>query len=260
MKAEPAYGTIYTLVDPRNGSVRYCGKTALPLPTRMYGHRTDARAPPKRGHRRSWLRSLYRDGVEPEMHTCEIVFFTPNERDKNRAALSEAETRWIAELKGRGFDLVNETSGGDGGHGRVPTQEQREKSRVKNLGQKRTIEACARMREARLGKPRPDLCGALHPHYGKSNICKDPVAKSERLKEVARLRSPEVRERMHKATREAQTGVPKTLTLDQITQIYAAIGTHTHVGQRFGVNSHTVSKIRRGVKYSHITGHVLGGP
>lgn len=59
----PAARTIYLLIDPRCGSVRYVGVTTLPLPKRLGLHLASARA--RQDHRLPWFDELADCGLEP---------------------------------------------------------------------------------------------------------------------------------------------------------------------------------------------------
>jgi hypothetical protein len=98
--------TIYGLIDPRVGVVRYVGKTGMRPQARLNSHITAARRS-ERSHRRSWIRSLLRDNVVPRLVVIDEV-------DDSNA--NEAESAWIA-YYGRlpGYHLTNGTAGGDSG-------------------------------------------------------------------------------------------------------------------------------------------------
>jgi hypothetical protein len=91
---------IYTLADPRNGEVRYVGKTNNKK-LRSKAHRNE------RGSTRKcrWVQSLSSAGVCP-------VFEELEEVEENE--WKEAERFWIASLRFYGFRLVNASDGGDG--------------------------------------------------------------------------------------------------------------------------------------------------
>jgi len=80
---QPKTTRIYTLSDPRNGTVRYVGMSADPV-SRLRQHwqtRTRRRSPI-----RAWLIELVKVGAMPIVETVEVV---PFERR------SEAEARWM---------------------------------------------------------------------------------------------------------------------------------------------------------------------
>jgi hypothetical protein len=95
---------VYGLIDPRNGQLRYVGKTTQ-LSRRMHYHASKARGGVRR-HVYDWLRSLSRAGCRPEVQVLESC---GAETD-----LDEAECHHIAYFKMLGCDLTNLTSGGEG--------------------------------------------------------------------------------------------------------------------------------------------------
>lgn len=93
---------IYTLADPRNGAIRYVGKTGN-LEWRLRQH-LDARH--TKTHRGCWVQELLRNGVLPIIEVIE---------ETTESNWSEAERFWIEYLRFLGFDLTNGDSGGLGG-------------------------------------------------------------------------------------------------------------------------------------------------
>jgi len=68
MKTDIAY--IYALIDPRDKSIRYIGKTINPR-YRKSGHITECRKS-YQNYRLNWIRSLLSKGLEPEMEILKI--------------------------------------------------------------------------------------------------------------------------------------------------------------------------------------------
>ena len=93
--------SIYVLRDPRNGNVRYVGKSVAPG-TRFVSHLND----PTGCLKALWIEELAEEGVQPVMQVVEVV---PDGGNWKRA-----ERRWIKRLLDRGVDLTNSTTGGDG--------------------------------------------------------------------------------------------------------------------------------------------------
>jgi hypothetical protein len=96
---------IYGLHDPRDGALRYVGKTKHALTLRIAQHMS----PKELGqqHRRAkWLRALRTLGLKPEARVIEVT--APDEWQAR-------ERHWIAYHRGDGARLVNGTDGGDGG-------------------------------------------------------------------------------------------------------------------------------------------------
>lgn len=93
---------IYALVDPRDGLVRYVGKTIQALPWRLQQHRQLART--EHSAKADWLLDLESQGLRPDIRLLEELPDKANWRD--------AERRW-----GRLFaeTLINDRSPGSGG-------------------------------------------------------------------------------------------------------------------------------------------------
>ena len=94
--------SIYVLIDPRSGFIRYVGKSTQPY-KRLSNHCCLGRL--DTSHKANWIRSLLRCGLRPRLKNLESV-------QENKA--NERERFWISKLKADGVNLVNETDGGDG--------------------------------------------------------------------------------------------------------------------------------------------------
>jgi len=127
---------IYGLVDPRNGEIRYIGKTDNP-PERLRGHQKDKKITKKR----SWIVSLRRKGLKPV-----LVILQKVSKEKWR----EAERFQISFFRQRGFDLTNSTDGGDGVDN--PTLETRQKMRDAKRGISLSEEHREKIRMASQGR------------------------------------------------------------------------------------------------------------
>lgn len=97
--------TIYAFQDPRNGEIRYVGKTEQ-LMERIRMHRWLMRHDPGRA-KYAWMRDLMSSGLKPAFVVLEIV---PPGQD-----WAAAEKRQISELRAAGHHLLNICSGGQGG-------------------------------------------------------------------------------------------------------------------------------------------------
>lgn len=96
---------IYTLSDI-NGDIRYIGKTSY-LNQRLYSHIKECRT--KRiNHKINWIKSLLKKGEKPLISILDEV-----ESDDWQFW----ECFWIEQFKQWGFNLTNQTNGGDGLHG-----------------------------------------------------------------------------------------------------------------------------------------------
>lgn len=102
--SRPVY--IYILKDPESTEVRYVGLTRVPK-KRLHNHCHRASTP----HFRNWVSSLKGIGKLPVM---EIVH-TANERNAG-----ELESQWILAYQILGADLLNYTTGGEGGYKMSP--------------------------------------------------------------------------------------------------------------------------------------------
>ena len=96
---------IYALSDPRNGRVRYVGKSDDPQ-KRLLNHIHNAVVQRKRNHRANWIRQVVASGGQPVVAILE----------SGTGDWQAVEQRWIAHFKQAGADLVNSTSGGEGMH------------------------------------------------------------------------------------------------------------------------------------------------
>lgn len=96
---------IYALSDI-NGNIRYIGKTSY-LKQRLYSHIKECRT--KRiNHKINWIKSLLKKGEKPLISILDEV-------DSNHWQFWECF--WIEQFKQWGFNLTNQTKGGDGLHG-----------------------------------------------------------------------------------------------------------------------------------------------
>lgn len=144
---------IYGLCDPRNEQLRYIGVTKYPN-KRFAAHLCDKNP----CHRTSWLQSLKREDLKPEMFIIDEV------ADEN---WQREEKFWINYWKYIGADLTNSTDGGDGLQS--PTPETRAKISAAQTGEKHhnwgkhhSAETLAKMSAANTGKsPTPETRAKL---------------------------------------------------------------------------------------------------
>lgn len=154
---------LYVLVDPRDGTVRYVGKTNYTLKIRLRQHLNN----PRNSYLACWVNSLKEVGLVPEIEEIERI------EDSNDKDWQRVERYWIFFYRNMHCDLVNLDSGGMGGNtkseetrkkigngnrGKVRSLETLEKQRLSHLGKKLTPEHCANMSKAIKGKklgPRP---------------------------------------------------------------------------------------------------------
>jgi len=63
---------VYALIDPRDGQLRYVGKTVGDVGVSLSSHLTPSRL--KRNlHRAKWMASVVRDGVKPEVEVLKFL-------------------------------------------------------------------------------------------------------------------------------------------------------------------------------------------
>ncbi len=98
---------IYTLRDPRNGYVRYVGKTERPLNVRLSQHIHASRQ--SSHYTANWIKSLLVNGLLPIIEEVEVVEFGGD--------WVEAEQRWIRHYRENGAELTNLGDGGEGNPG-----------------------------------------------------------------------------------------------------------------------------------------------
>lgn len=142
--------TVYALIDPITGKVRYIGITCKPLDSRLAGHLRDD--PKENNHKALWIRKLKRQGVIPKIATLK------NGLTKDEACLMEQQ--YIKQYKDAGTDLVNLSNGGEAVMaGRKHSGETIQKMKAAHKGEKNAFfgkhhspESIAKMRKARSGK------------------------------------------------------------------------------------------------------------
>lgn len=99
---------IYTLQSTRDiSNVRYIGKTIQKLNSRLSQHLSLARNNAKR-HVYNWIRKELKDGYK--ISIIEIDSINTNIESE----WQQLEQKWIAKYKSDGFNLTNETKGGEG--------------------------------------------------------------------------------------------------------------------------------------------------
>lgn len=139
--------TIYGLVDPRNGFVRYIGKTVQRSCDRLAQH-VYSRGLKRQTKCASWITSLNRQNLRPEAVELEVA---------DESSWKDAEIFWIASFRLMGADLCNLADGGLGSSGYRLSEQHKEKIRRSSIGRIFSAEAKERLRSAKIGKARPDL-------------------------------------------------------------------------------------------------------
>lgn len=104
---------IYGLVDPRDGQLRYVGKSCSGKKRPSNTHRRSLAGREGRTHKANWIFNLHESGFRPGIVV--IQEFDSSE------ILSFAERHWIAYFRQMGCPLTNLTDGGDGAPGHKKT-------------------------------------------------------------------------------------------------------------------------------------------
>lgn len=135
LEGKPIY--IYGLKDPETRLIRYIGKSDNPH-SRLFGHLKDK----SNCHRVHWIQGLVAKGLKPEVVIIEEII--------GDWPWQESERHWIAYGREHGWDLTNNTDGGDGVCG-LPA-ETRERMRKTWLGRKHKPESLSRIGAAARGR------------------------------------------------------------------------------------------------------------
>lgn len=138
---------LYTLNHPLTNEIRYIGVTSFSLKERLRCHLKDCKNEKSKSHKKKWINSLLKDGLNPNINLLEEV-------DDYKDALSR-EIYLIAEYRRLGYRLVNNTDGGQGNLGWKPSKELIESIASKRRGKKlkpHTEEAKRRISLANKGR------------------------------------------------------------------------------------------------------------
>lgn len=140
--------SIYGLIDPISGFLRYVGKTKVTLRQRLNGHLSDVRRGRVYIPRHRWIASLLAVGAEPTIVSLDTC---------HKTEWQEAEQFWIAYLRSIGCPLLNATAGGDGIEDHRHSPETKEKQRSAALRRYLSAEAKKQTGDAvRLAHQRED--------------------------------------------------------------------------------------------------------
>jgi hypothetical protein len=106
---------VYGLFDPRNGELRYIGKSSSGI-DRALRHANKSVLDKERTHKANWIRTLHALGLKYEAVALE--------HHSNHTELIEAEAFWIEYYRSIGCRLTNTRDGGGGGppRGRAPEE------------------------------------------------------------------------------------------------------------------------------------------
>jgi len=117
---------IYGLFDPRNGELRYVGKTEGSLRIRLQHHLYRARHSKSNTYKANWLRSVLDAGLTPEVVELETA--------PDASSLADAECWNISYYRSLGCRLTNLTKGGEGASGYRHTEATKRRMAEKKRG------------------------------------------------------------------------------------------------------------------------------
>jgi group I intron endonuclease len=134
---------IYGLVDPRDGNLRYIGKSSQGL-GRAREHSYPSYLDVDRSYCANWIRELQELGLT---YTSVVI-----QDFEDADILSQAEMYWIAYFRTIGCRLTNLTLGGEGHLGYSPNQETRSKISSALKGKVRSASHSKAISKAKKGK------------------------------------------------------------------------------------------------------------
>ncbi len=135
--------TVYAMVDPRSGAVRYIGCTVHELRDRLRHHYKRLIPYPNRPVCK-WLAELRQAGLRPTMQSLQVI---PADGD-----WQEAEKAYIKTFRSEGADLTNLADGGIGVRGVAFTEERKAHLSAKFKGRVFTPEWCAKISAVKLAR------------------------------------------------------------------------------------------------------------
>ena len=274
---------IYALHDPRDGAIRYVGKTVSPLWNRLANHVSRAKRLRRKGEQLTpcarWVLALDECGLRPRIASLY----------EGAGDWRKAERFWIRRLREKGVTLLNVNDGGNGAHsyGGLPA------SSVKLLGDvsdARIADMVGLCRESvtyhrhRLGIPASgdrSRCRNPSPRRGCDNnkwkeIPDDllqlmgtmPDAEVAKLAGVTQTAIQGRRRKAGVVSYAERVGIFKQpprwqgeahpmakLTAESVREIksrpyYRGLG--VALAKEFGVSAYTISNIRRGKTWKHV--------
>lgn len=197
--------SIYSLADPRDGEIRYIGRTVRTLQARLDAHMKAVFKQCDHTHRRNWIEVLRKAGLRPHIELITTV---------DGDGIAEEQV-WIDAFGKAGAKLVNSTPWGDGvtfgyrrppevcakigaaSRGRVCSQETRAKISAANKGKKRSAEFCAWMREFKKNPSQQEIERLRAMSKGRRHTPESKRKLSEALK--GRIISAEARQKLSAA-------------------------------------------------------------
>lgn len=244
-------GRIYALIDPRDGRVRYVGKTVKTAQERLKDHLWSRKQCAKRPLYR-WLNDLLASSLSPQIVVLEEVSFSDLERREQLATIDATETRWITHFREAAAPLLNLTTGGNGCHGRKMSDSHKAALSAKLTGRKSTPEQKENSRRGALRRDNSTrVRGQKHPCFGKPFTCANEEERVAKIKKA--LSTDEFRKSQgdrHRGEKNRQT----SLTNDVVLAIYNESGRNIDIAKKFGVSYHACWFIRAGKSWTHVTG------
>jgi hypothetical protein len=251
----PVSVLIYGLVDPRNGNLRYIGRTKRRLMVRLNGHIQSAKKASDR-HVHSWIRGVLMAEMKPLVVLLE---------ETDARSWEEAEQFWIAYFRSLGADLTNIAVGGGGSLGfqhsparRSYWSENRRGANHPGYGKKRTAEQVEfmnqRRREARAGKPgnRAGVPVSVETRLKMSAAASVRVRAKESYEPVALHMRDLWRDPEWSAKLRGSNQKNAKLTEDQVRAIREDPRSAPKVAVEYGVHRTVVCRIRSRQAWAHV--------
>ena|ERR1017187_915192 len=135
--------TVYGLTDPDSGCIRYVGCTKKSVLSRVRQHVWQSAKETNR--KAAWIREL-------AIHNC-IPGYVELQGDLAVDEWEAAEKAWVSKLKEGDRGLLNDTDGGRGANGWVPSESYRRNRSLVLTGRPRSEESRANQSRATKGKP-----------------------------------------------------------------------------------------------------------
>lgn len=251
-------GRIYALIDPRDGRVRYVGKTVKTAQERLKDHLWSRPKSMKRPLYR-WITDLLASHVTPQIVILQEVSFAQLDRAEQLKVIDTAEREWIAHFRATGAPLFNLTDGGNGCHGRKLSAEAIEKIAAANRGLVRSPETRQKLSDAAKAR------GESHYRNGMSSAGwgdqsrVDQIAKGKKSSETWGGKSSDERT-AHAARHLGEANVNAVITAEiarEINERLLAGGqSQREIARQFGIHHIIVHQIKSGQTWRQVTGRI----
>ena len=225
---------VYALVDPRNREVRYVGCCLSKRLNKRFGQHKCPDEEVSNHKKATWVRSLLRVGMKPELVLLEIVVAVNWE---------ERERHWIRLYRTRGHRLTNLTEGGKGPLGFMKS----EKTKLKHHSFRHTAEMKERLRQCLKGVPKSDL------HKKNVSLSKlgKPWSEKQRVAITAAVaKNPKCRARYRKGEANGRS----VLTELDVIELRKVKGTASYreLAKRFNVGICAIKRASNGSSWRHV--------